>query len=71
MRLALDVESSEDVVNGGNEVVELSSIMARSRGDAEALFANRDGGVVDGLNVDTVIGEESVGSSLGKRSIAD
>ena len=53
---AFDVESGEDGVDGFDEVGELRGVVPWCGCDAETLFAYCDGGVVDRLDVDPVVG---------------
>lgn len=67
----LDAERVEDGVNGRDEVIQLGSVVAGSGRDAETFFADSDGGVVDRLNVDAVVGEERVGGGFRKGSVTN
>lgn len=66
-----DVQGIEDVVNSADEVFELFNSVTGSGSDPETFFTDGDGGVVDRLNVDAVVGEQRVGSSFGESSVAN
>lgn len=68
---ALKLELVEDRVDCVDEMVQLFSVVSGSRSDSETFFANSDGRVVDGLNVDAVFGEQGVGSGLGESGITN
>ena len=71
VRGALDVELGEDRVDGAREARDLLDVVAGGDGEPEALFAPRDGRIVDRLHVDVVLLEEHVGSTTRKGGIAD
>ena len=54
-----------------HEMVDQFGSVERPRGEAEALGADGDGGGVDGLDVDGVVGQEAVGHLLAEMSVAD
>lgn len=68
---AVDLELGEGLIDGADEFVHLFEGVAGSDGDAETFFANGDRGVVDGLNVDVVIGEKLVRCCLGECGISN
>lgn len=67
----LQTKSVENVVDRRDKVSNLLGSVTGSGGDTQALLTNRDSGVVDGLNVDLVFGEEHVGSLLGEGGVTD
>lgn len=67
----LQAKSIENVVNRGDKVGNLLGSVTGSGSDTQALLTNRDSGIVDGLNVDLVLGEKHVGSLLGEGCVTD
>jgi len=68
---ALDFELGEDLVDSRNEVVHLFGGVPRSNREPQPLLATSNGGVVDGLDIDTVVGEQGVRSDLGQHRVSD
>ena len=58
VRAALNTERVEYAVHRVNEVVHLLDGVSGGRGNAQALLADRDSGVVDALDIDTMVDEE-------------
>lgn len=68
---ALDVQLGEGLVDSFGEASDLLGRVARCDSEAETFLAASDGGVVDSLDVDVVLGEQVVGGSLGEGRITD
>ena len=60
---ALDVELSEDLVDGGNEAIHLFSSVPGSDHEPQLLTVS-NGEIVDGLDVDAMVGKQGVRSDL-------
>jgi hypothetical protein len=69
--LALDSEAVERFVDGAHEAAHLFDGVSGRRGDTEALFADGNGRVVDGLDVDSVVDEKRVRGSLGQSGVTN
>jgi len=61
----LELKLVKDDFDGVDEVIELFGCMSGGRSDAETFLANGDRGVVDRLDIDTVLIEEGVGGLFG------
>ena len=68
---ALDVELGEDLVDGGNEVVHVFGGVPWGDREPQPLLTAGNGGVVDGLDVDSVVGEQRIRSDLGQYRVSD
>ena len=68
---ALDVELSESLVDSLGEASDLLSRVTGGDGEPETFLATSNGGVVDGLDVDVVLGEQFIGGSLSESGITD
>lgn len=68
---ALDVQLGEGLVDGFGEASDLLGRVAGCDSEAETFLAASDGGVVDSLDVDVVLGEQVVGGSLGECGVTD
>ncbi|KAI7491309.1 5-aminolevulinate synthase [Hortaea werneckii] len=71
VRGPLDAQLIPDAVERLAEVVAVLLDVARGRGDSETLLADRNGGVVDGLDVNLVLLEQEIGCGLGNLGVAD
>ncbi|KAI6755080.1 hypothetical protein HG531_004186 [Fusarium graminearum] len=71
VRGSLDVEASPDLINGLDKLVAVLLYMTGCRGNAETFLTNWNGGVVDGLDIDSVVVEKHVGSRLCGLGVAD
>lgn len=67
----LQTKSVEDVVDRGDKVGNLLFSVTGGGGDTQTFLTNRDSGIVDGLNVDLVLGKKHVGSLLGEGGVTD
>lgn len=67
----LQTKGVEDVVDRGDKVSNLLFSVTGGGGDTQTFLTNRDSGVVDGLDVDLVLGKKHVGSLLGEGSVTD
>ncbi|KAI6772313.1 hypothetical protein HG530_003271 [Fusarium avenaceum] len=68
---SLDAETVPDFINGLDKLVAVLLHVARGRCNAQTLLANGDSGVVDRLDVDSIIVQEHIGSCLRSLGIAD
>jgi hypothetical protein len=68
---AVDVQLGECLVDGADEFVHLLECVAGSYCNPETFGAHCNGGIIDGLNVDVVIGEQLVGCGFGEGGVAD
>lgn len=68
---ALDVELSESLVDSLGEASDLLSRVTGGDSEPETFLATSNGGVVDGLDVDVVLGEQFIGGSLSESGITD
>lgn len=68
---ALDLELGEDLIDSGNEVIHLFSSVPGSDCEPQPFLAASDGGVVDGLDVDSVVSEQGIRSDLGQNRVSD
>lgn len=71
LSLALDAKTVKRLVDGGDQPVHLLDGVSGGWGNAETFFTHSDSGVVDRLDIDTVIDEKRVRGSLGQSSITD
>ena len=61
---ALNVELSKDLVDGGNEAIHLFSGVPGSDREPQPLLTASNGGIVDGSDVDSMVGKQGVRSNL-------
>jgi hypothetical protein len=71
VRSALDAKLLPDALERLNEVVAEHLVVARCRGDAQALLADGDSRVVDGLDVNLVLLEKEIRGALSDLSITN
>jgi hypothetical protein len=71
VRLPFDRESTECIVDGGDNAFKLFKSMTGGNGESEAFLAASDGGKVNGLDIYAMFLKEIVGCLSGLDSITD
>ena len=71
LAFAPNPETIKNFISGTEKMTKLLGGVSWGRRDAEALLANGNGGIVDALHIDAVVGEERVGCRLCECGVAD